>query len=56
MGGVPSVGCAENALLNKRWGAGVGRGGVLDLAGMRAKAAAIAAECDVRLPEPKLVA
>ena len=53
---VPSMSLADNALLTNHSLAGVVRGGVLDLAGMRAKAAAIAADFDVRLPEPNPLA
>ena len=48
---VPTMTLADNALLTNHSLAGVVRGGVLDLAGMRAKAAEIAASFDVRLPE-----
>ena len=53
---VPSMSLADNALLTNHSLTGVVRGGVLDLAGMRAKAAAIATDFDVRLPEPNPLA
>jgi simple sugar transport system ATP-binding protein len=53
---VPSMSLADNALLTNHSLAGVVRGGVLDLAGMRAKAEAIATNFDVRLPEPNPLA
>ena len=53
---VPSMSLADNALLTNHSLTGVVRGGVLDLVGMRAKAAAIATAFDVRLPEPNPLA
>mgnify|MGYP005693356487 CR=1 FL=1 len=53
---VPTMSLADNALLTNHSLVGVVRGGVLDLAGMRAKAAAIATDFDVRLPEPNPLA
>jgi ABC-type uncharacterized transport system ATPase subunit len=53
---VPSMSLADNALLTNHSLDGAVRSGLVDLAGMRDRAAAIAAAFDVRLPGPNPLA